>query len=91
MGAYEGPATVILPEGTRFGVVAYLQSTAAPGMQIWRGVLTSDDGQALWDIAKGGRATIRLPSGREGTFAPAALEGLTGRELRINGSGVAPC
>ncbi len=90
VSTYRGPAIVVLPDGTLFKVGAHLQSTAAPGMQMWRGVITSDNKQALWDTVTVSRATIRLPSGRDGMFAPVGLEGFAGRELRLNGHGAAP-
>ncbi len=54
VGSYLGPATVVLPDGTVFSVVAHLQSAGAAGAQLWRGVLTAEDEQALWDTLRMG-------------------------------------
>ena len=79
MGSDLGPATVILPDGTVFPVAAYLQSAEAAGVQVWRGDLTADDEQALWNTLRVGHATLRLPDGQEGVFTAVRVEGLAAR------------
>ena len=90
VGSYLGPATVVLPDGTVFPVVAYLHSAEAAGLQLWRGDLTAEDEQALWNTMRVGHGSLRLPDGREGVFTAVRVEGLAGEQLRINGSGPAP-
>jgi len=58
--------------------------------QLWRGDLTAEDDQALWNMLRVGHGTLRLPDGREGVFTAVRVEGLAGEQLRINGSGHAP-
>jgi len=90
VGSYVGPATVVLPDGAVLTVVAFLQSAGSADAQMWRGVLTADDPQLMWATLRAAHATLRLPYGREGVFAPVGLVGLAGEELRINGTGPAP-
>lgn len=90
MGTYVGPAVVMLPSGTTFAVSARLESAFAPGMEAWRGVVSADDRQALWDTLKVVWARLRLPDGSEGVFSSAGLEGMAGQDLRMNGHGPAP-
>ena len=90
MGTYVGSATVVIPDRTTFDVNAYLQSVVAPGLEIWRGVVRSDDTAALQRIATLKRAVLQLPSGHKGWFEPEAPEGLAAKELRITGQGPPP-
>ena len=90
MGTYVGSATVVTPDSGRFAVHARLQSLVAPDLNIWRGLLRSDDTKALWTTATLKRAILELPTGHRGWFEPVALEGLAGNELRITGHGLPP-
>jgi hypothetical protein len=87
---YQGPAAVVLPDGSGFAVTAFLESGGAPGVEVWRGTVVAHDPGPLWDTLVAGRAVLRLPSQWEGVFASPRLEGADGLTLRVIGYGPAP-
>ncbi len=87
MSVYQGQAVVVLPNGSWFAAAADLESGGAPGVEMWRGTVTTDDTTALWNVMTAGRATLQLSDGWAGAFASPRLEGNGGRTLRVIGYG----
>jgi len=89
VGLYRGPAVVVLPSGSWFSVEAILESTGTPGNEMWRGTVSSEQRNALWDVMTRGRAVLHLPDDWQGAFSSPHLEGVDGRTLRVIGYGPA--
>ena len=90
VGTYQGPAAVVLPNGSAYAVTASLEAGGAPGVEMWRGTVVADDPRSVWDTIVAGRAVLQLPQQWQGTFSSPRLEGADGRTLRLIGYGPAP-
>jgi hypothetical protein len=101
MRLYDGPATVITPDG-EYEVTAHLMTTkgshrvrgmgggtsSLKGLDSWGGVLTVDDDGSAWAIWQAEDPELKLPEGGRGRFI--TVSSRVGEGIEIKGNGASP-
>jgi len=93
MSCYEGPATLVLADGTRAAGTANLRlELAAPGRVSWSGWYRTDAPGADVFNAVGGNLPLELPNGQTGQVLVQSMDNaMSGTPvLRLFGNGEPP-
>lgn len=84
MSEYEGPVTLLMPDGAEKTVPAKFWTDIEGGLNAWNGRIDADD-ETLWHALTSSMSlTVRLPDGREGQIL------VLGNDGRVAGTGPAP-
>jgi hypothetical protein len=90
MATYTGPATLILEDGTEVAVDASLSSSRVNDLTEWKGTLTTDSPNVLWN-EDGKNLPLRIMDGRIGDVLIRSVGSETGvQHIRVAGNGPAP-
>jgi hypothetical protein len=87
--SYEGPATVILDDGSEFAVSAVIRIHSMDSLAAWWGRVLARDGD-LSALRRASSATLLLPNGRDGTFIADRFDPGQPDRMSIRGSGPPP-
>ncbi len=87
--SYEGPATVILDDGTELAVNAEIRIHSMYSLAAWRGRVRSKDGD-LSPLVKASAGTLVLPNGHDGTFVADRFDPGQPDRMSIRGNGPPP-
>lgn len=94
MNNYQGDAIALTPDGAEIPVTATLRKGTEGHRDAWRGVVAATSDEGRWALLNIGQGTLRLPSGREGSFIPSQsgrfTPGAAVFRVDITGSGEAP-
>jgi hypothetical protein len=86
--SYEGPATVILDDGTEFAVNAEIR-TSSSSLARWWGRVRSQGGD-LSPLQRASSGTLLLPNGHDGTFIADRYDPCQPDRMSIRGNGPPP-
>jgi hypothetical protein len=87
--SYEGPATVILDDGSEIAVSAEIRILTMDSLAAWRGRVLAK-GTDLSAVMRSSSGTLVLPNGRDGTFIADRFDPRQPDRMSIRGSGPPP-
>ena len=87
--SYEGPATVILDDGTEFAVSAEIRIHSMHSLAAWWGRVRSMGGD-LSPLLKASAGTLVLPNGHDCTFVADRFDPGQPDRMSIRGNGPPP-
>lgn len=88
--SYQGPATVVLDDGTEIAVRADIRIQNSRHLRVWAGQVRAQTATDLWPVCKASSGTLVLPNGRDGAFVPGRFNPGQPDRLSITGSGPPP-
>ena len=87
--SYEGPATVILDDGSEFAVSAVIRIHSMDSLAAWWGRVRAK-GADLSPLMTASAGTLVLPNGHDGTFVADRFDPGMPDQMSIRGSGPPP-